>query len=277
MLKSLRQQLRSTLAGPFDRDYSELRFDDRGHGYDPFGAHRDWVEGAAAVIAPLYRWYFRVRSYGSEQIPASGPVIVASNHSGTLPFDGAMLYMDIVHHTNPPRLPRPIVDLFVPSLPVVGTTFSRLGVVAGSRGNVHRLLNRGELLLIFPEGTPGIGKPFSERYHLQTWREGHAELAIRHQAPVVPVAMIGPEEQMPQIAQIPVSLFGAPYLPIPLTLLPLPVRYHIHYGAPIPLHRDYRPEQADDPAIVHEAAQRIKDAVQCLLDHGLRQREGVFT
>ena len=83
---------------------------------------------------------------------------------------------------------------------------------------------------------------------------------------------------MPQLARIPLGKgFAVPYLPIPATLVPLPVRYHIHYGEPLPFHRDYTPEDADDPEVVKEAAARVKRAVQGLLDKGLEQREGIFT
>ena len=256
---------------------SRLKFADMGHGYDAFGAQRDWVSAAVLAARPFYDAYFRVRSTGVEHIPAGGPAILASNHSGTLPFDGAMLFCDVVRQMETPRLPRPVADLFVPMLPVVGTAFSRLGVVPGSRGNFRHLLEQGELLMVFPEGTPGIGKLFRDRYKLQTWREGHAELAIRHRAPVVPVAIIGAEEQMPQIARFDgLHPFGAPYLPVPLVLFPLPVRYHIHYGAPIHLHERYDPSDSDNPRAIKEAALEIKGVVQALIDEGLRLRKGVF-
>jgi 1-acyl-sn-glycerol-3-phosphate acyltransferase len=183
----------------------------------------------------------------------------------------------VLRQTEPPRAARPVADYFVSTLPVVSTLFARAGVVGGSRGNARALLEAGELLMIFPEGVAGIGKPFSEHYQLQRWTKGHCELAIRHGAPVVPVGIVGAEEQMPQIARIPVPKGSPlPYLPVPATLVPLPVRYHIHYGPPVPLHEEFRPDQADDPAVVSAAAARVKEAVQQLLDHGLAQREGIF-
>ncbi|MCA9554102.1 MAG: glycerol acyltransferase, partial [Myxococcales bacterium] len=92
------------------------------------------------------------------------------------------------------------------------------------------------------------------------------------------VAVVGAEEQMPQLTRIQAGakLFGAPYIPIPATLLPLPVHYHIYYGAPLNLHEDYRPEQADEPAVVREAADRVQAAVAGLITRGLEEREGVF-
>jgi len=141
---------------------------------------------------------------------------------------------------------------------------------------VRLLLERGEMLLIFPEGTVGIGKPFSERYKLQDWRVGHIEFAIRHRSPVVPVAVIGAEEQMPQIARLPIHLFGSPWLPITATPFPLPTHYHIHYGQPIVFHDRFKPSDADRPDVIDAAALEVKAAVQDLIDQGLEARKGVF-
>jgi len=256
----------------------DVALQDAGHGYDPFGANREWIGFGAGTVRFLYDHWFRVQSHGAYNVPPTGPVVLASNHSGTLPFDGAMIWMDVLENTSPPRLVRPVLDHFVPLLPIVGTYFARGGAVGGSRGNVRALLEAGEALLIFPEGVRGIGKPYRERYQLQHWTVGHAELALRHRAKVVPVAVIGAEEQMPQIARIErgAKLFGAPYLPVPATPLPLPVRYHIHYGAPISLYERYAPEEADEPEVLRTAAEEVKRAVEALIARGLEAREGVF-
>ena len=253
-----------------------LAFADAGHGFDQFGLHPDFVAMGSSLVAPLYDRYFRVVSHGAEHIPKSGPAVLAANHSGSIPVDGAMLWTDVYRQTDPPRIPRPVADYFVSTLPVISTLFARCGVVGGSRGNARALLEAGELLMIFPEGVPGIGKHFSQRYRLQEWRQGHCELAIRHGAPVVPVGIVGAEEQMPQIARVPLPFSPIPYLPITATPLPLPVRYHIWYGEPIRLDRDYRPEDADDPEKVRAAAARVKAAGQALLDRGKKERKGIF-
>jgi 1-acyl-sn-glycerol-3-phosphate acyltransferase len=257
---------------------ARLAFADAGHGYDAFGMHPDFIAFGDALVGPLYDNYFRVKSYDTHHIPASGPAILAANHSGTLPFDAMMLWTDVFRHTSPPRAPRPVADYFVSSLPFIGTLFARAGAVGGSRGNVRKLLEQGSMIMLFPEGTVGIGKPFGKRYQLQEWRPGHCEMAIRFGAPVVPVGIVGAEEQMPQIASIPLEPLGLPmpYMPIPATPIPLPVRYHILYGEPLRFDVEYRPEDADDPAIVTAAAQRVRDAVEALLHRGLRERTGVF-
>jgi 1-acyl-sn-glycerol-3-phosphate acyltransferase len=253
---------------------NQVNIADAGHGYDPFGLHRAFVALGLGIALPAYKRYFRVKSYGADKVPKKGAAVIACNHSGTVPVDGMMLWVDVVMNSG--RVPRPIADHFVPTLPWIGTLFARTGMVGGSRGNARSLLDAGEVLMIFPEGVPGIGKTFAERYQLQKWRVGHCELAIRHRAPVVPVGIVGAEEQMPQIGRINVAAFGAPYIPVPATPIPLPVRYHVHYGDPIPVHRDYTPEMADDPEVVLEAAARVKSAVQGLLDRGLEMREGIF-
>lgn len=255
-----------------------MHFHDAGHGYDAFGLHPDFVAMGCGVVRPLYERYFRVRSYGAENIPKTGRGIVAANHSGNIPIDGMMLWMDVVKQTDPPRVLRMVADHFVPSLPWIGTFFARNGVVGGSRGNARTLLEQGELIMIFPEGTPGILKPWSERYKLQDFRVGHAELAIRHAAPVIPVGIVGAEEQLPQLVLIRAlgKPFGIPGMPIPAVPVPLPVRYHIRYGEPLPFDRDYTPEQADDPVVVREAAARVKAAVAALIEQGLRERKGIF-
>lgn len=254
--------------------YARLALADAGHGYDVFGAHRAGAAFADIATGPLYEHYFRVESRGHEHIPSQGPVIVAANHSGTLPFDAMMIYADLLRRTDPPRLPRAIADTFVAALPWISVLFARGGAVAGARRNVEHLLQRGELVLIFPEGVPGISKPFRERYKLQRWRGGHAELAIRYGATVVPAALVGAEEQMPQIGRLPISVFGAPFLPIPATPVPLPVRYHLRYGAPIRF--EDPPETSDDPEVIQRAADRVRDAVQDLLRQGLAERRGIF-
>jgi 1-acyl-sn-glycerol-3-phosphate acyltransferase len=241
------------------------------HGYDVFGREQAFVHRALRWLQPLYRHYFRVVSHGSEHVPRFGPAILVPNHGGTLPVDALMLWMDVTLRTG--RTLRPIMDRFIPLLPIASTAFARGGAVTGTRTNVRHLLECGELIAIFPEGTTGPAKPFRERYRLQDWRVGHAELAIRHRAPVVPIAIVGAEEAWPVLARLRrLRVFGAPYLPIPAAPLPLPMRIEIHYGRPLALHPGLPPQAADDPAIVHGASRQTRAAVIDLLDRALAKR-----
>ena len=275
LLRTLTQQLT-----PRDqrKRADEIVLADAGYGYDVFGMHRGWIALGMGLMRGMYDSWFRVVSQGHEHIPTTGAAIIAANHSGTLPFDAAMLWADIARKTEPPRVARSVADHFVPNLPVLGTLFARTGAVGGSRANLERLLSGGALISVFPEGTPGIGKHFRDRYKLQPWRVGHAELALRFRAPVIPTAIVGAEEQMPQIARIPVGsrLFGAPYLPITLTPFPLPVRYHIRYGKPVLLHEHVDVRRAAEPSILRAAAHIIAERVDAMLQTMLSERQGVF-
>ncbi len=251
-----------------------VEIDDRGHGIDAFGASREGVAMALVVTRFLYERYFRVSSYGVDQVPASGPVVLAANHSGMLPLDAMMISHDLIRRRG--RVPRVVMDHFVPDLPFVASVFTGGGGIGGSRGNFHAILSNGGIILVFPEGTRGIGKGWAKRYQLERFTEGHAELAIRHQAPIVPVGVVGAEEQWPQIGRIDVKAFGAPYLPIPATPLPLPTHYHLHYGAPIPVAGRFAPACAQDAEAVQTLAAEVKAAVQALVDKGRKQRPGVF-
>lgn len=256
---------------------SRLSYRSLRHGYDPFGMHPDGVALGLSITRFLYDVYFRVKSNGVDNIPAEGRAILAANHSGMVPIDALMIYTDVVRNTVPPRVPRAIMDFFVPMLPSISTLFARAGGVGGARGTMRYLLEHDELVLVFPEGVPGISKGFFKRYQLQQWRVGHVEMAIRHQAPVVPVGVVGAEESWPQIARLDkLRLFGAPHVPVPLTPLPLPAKFHIYYGAPIDLPSTYAVTDADDPEALKDAAETVKLAVKALLTRGLVERKGSF-
>lgn len=259
----------------FTRLAQQAPFHDAGHGYDVFGLHPPTLAAAVSAGTLLYDWYFRVDSRGIENVPATGGAILVANHGGVLPVDAAMLCLDVLRRTDPPRIPRAITDHFVPRLPFVSTLFARLGVVSGTRANLRALLDQGELVAIWPEGVAGPAKSFRDRYRIKEWRVGFAEFAIRHHVPVVPVAIVGAEESWPLATKLAIRVFGSPYLPVPATPVPLPAHYHIRYGEPIFLaggaHR-----AIDDPDIIANAATRVQVALERLLDDTLRARRGVF-
>jgi 1-acyl-sn-glycerol-3-phosphate acyltransferase len=264
-------------AATFQRIARQAPFCDAGHGFDAFGLHPPALARIVSLSAPLYERYFRVESNGIEHVPALGPAILVANHAGVLPVDAAMLCLDVLRRTEPPRIPRPIADRFVPRIPLVATAFARWGVVSGTRANTRYLLEHGELLAIWPEGVSGPGKRFRERYQLQRWSVGFAEHAIRHHAPVIPVAVLGAEESWPLAARLRrVRAFGAPYWPIPTVPLPLPAHYRIQYGPPMHLDRGHVPADADDPDIVSTAASRVRAALQQLVDDARNARRGLF-
>ena len=260
----------------FTRIAREAAFHDAGHGFDVFGLSPPALANIVALSAPLYERYFRVESSGIEHVPAHGAAILVANHGGTLPVDGAMLCLDVLRKSDPPRIPRAIADRFVPRLPLVSTMFARYGVVSGTTANVRYLLDHEELVAIWPEGVSGPAKRFRDRYQLQHWSPGFAEHAIRHGTPVIPVAVLGAEESWPLAGKLRTFHgFGAPYWPIPAVPLPLPAHYRIHYGTPIT--STAPPCDAEDPAVVGTFADQVRSVLQRMLDDARRARRRIFS
>ena len=224
----------------------------------------------------LYRGWFRVRSRGAEHLPAAGAAVLAGNHAGLLPFDGAMTVLDVLMHTDPPRLARAVVDRWAAGLPVVGAFLARLGQVEATPENFAALLAEGRLVLVFPEGMDGMRKPVTQRYRVQRFHTGFVAQALRARAPIVPVAIAGSDDQAPILLDVkPLArLLRLPVAPVtptfpwlgPLGLLPYPVRYRIAYGEPFHFHERFGPEGAEDPRLVRSLADQVRRSVQRLLD-----------
>jgi 1-acyl-sn-glycerol-3-phosphate acyltransferase len=258
--------------------------DDCGHGTDAFGAAPDGFGMAYAIAYWMHRHYFRVVSAGHDHLPRRGPGVVVGNHSGVLPFDATMLAADVFRYTEPPRLLRYMVDYFAYRLPWLGTAFRSLGQIPGTRRNFDGLIEEGHLIGIFPEGASALGKTSDRRYELFPFSHGHVELAARHGAPVIPFGLVGAEEQQTMIADIkPLArALRLPYIPItttfpwfgPLGLLPKPVRYYLHYGAPI----EIDPDVLKSVELRGREVDRVRDAVGEQIRIGLdvrrRDREG---
>ncbi|HBZ70068.1 MAG TPA: glycerol acyltransferase [Deltaproteobacteria bacterium] len=244
--------------------------------YDRFGFSPGALRAAFPLFFALYRFYFRVKSEGHENIPAEGPAILAANHGGLLPFDGAMGIVDILLHTDPPRLARAIVDRWAGRLPWVNVFYARVGQVIGTRENFSDLLEDGQLVFVFPEGVEGIRKLVTQRYRLQRFHVGFVEQSLRAGAPIIPMAVLGSDDQAPILFDLkPVARrLGLPVLPItptfpwfgPLGLLPYPVRYRIVYGEPLRFHERFGPEGAEDPRLIRYLANQVRRSVQSLVD-----------
>ena len=277
--KNMQKMADRFLSDELKTKLEDVHFQDAGHGYDAFGLHPSAIQMGIGVFSWIYESYFRVVSVGAEKIPQTGAAILAANHSGNVPIDAMMLWNDVIRQTDPPRIGRGIADHFVTALPFIGTLFARGGMVGGSRGNVRSLLETGELLMIFPEGVPGIIKPWSKKYQLQKFRVGHAQLAILHSCPIIPVGIVGAEEQLPSFysSKRLGKMFGIEAVPIPVTPVPLPVRYRIYYGDPINVQDRYSPSDSDNPEILKQVATEVRDAVHQLIQRGLKERKGVFS
>ncbi|HVU05456.1 MAG TPA: lysophospholipid acyltransferase family protein [Polyangiaceae bacterium] len=253
------------------------RYDDMGG--DPFGLDLDFTKYPAMVGAALHRLYFRTTVHGIENVP-EGRALLISNHSGQLPIDGMMIAMTMLMDAEPPRVVRSMVEKWVQTLPFVSMLFNRTGQVVGVPENCARLLEQEELILAFPEGTRGISKPFTRRYQLEEFGLGFMRLAIEARAPIVPVAVIGAEEQFINVGNMEwlAKALGVPVLPVvpqflvPGGMMPLPTKYHIYFGEP--LHFDGDPD--DDDAVMEEKVWLVRQTIQSMINRGLKERKSLF-
>ena len=248
-------------------------------GTDPFGLDPKWTKWALSATAFLHRKYFRSDVHGAEHVP-SGRVLLVANHSGQIPVDGALIGAALFMDVEPPRFTRAMVEKWTQTLPFVSLLFARVGQVVGVPENAVRLLEQGESLLVFPEGARGISKTFDKRYQLSEFGLGFMRLAIETGTPIVPVAVIGGEEQYISVAnsEALARLFRTPAFPIipqlaiPGGQLPLPTKYRLYFGEPMRFDGD--PD--DDDAVIEEKVWVVKATIQSMLNRGLKERKHVF-
>jgi 1-acyl-sn-glycerol-3-phosphate acyltransferase len=251
------------------------------YGYDSYGLSPDFLRRSLLPGALLYKYWFRCQTRHIERLP-SGRMLLIANHAGQLPFDGAMLSSALLMEAEPPRIARGMAEYFVSRLPWVGTAAARGGAMVGTPANCVHMLENQECVMVFPEGVRGISKPFSKRYQLQRFGLGFMRLALQTETPIVPVGIVGSEEQAPGLATLDGlgKMLGTPPVPItatfpwlgPLGLVPLPAKYHIHFGEPMTFEGD--PNEED--ATIERKVEQVKAAISALLEEGLKERTGVF-
>lgn len=275
-LRSAMEKWTVQLGGPeMEARLARLVAPQNEYGVDPFGLDLDFTKAAVAPALWVYKNWFRVQTHGIEKVPA-GKVLLVSNHSGQLPLDAAMIVVSMIAEAEPPRICRAMVEKWAPTLPFIAPFFARIGQVVGTPENARRLLLSGETLVIFPEGTRGLNKTFEKRYQLQEFGLGFMRLALETGTPIVPVAVIGAEEQAPALFDFKAGAkaLGFPALPITPTLLPvpLPVKYHLHFGEPM----RFVGNPDDEDSELERRVREVKTRIQTMMDRGLVERGGLF-
>ncbi|MFE5947541.1 lysophospholipid acyltransferase family protein [Streptomyces sp. NPDC056480] len=254
---------------------------------DEFGYDEELTDQVLmSLLRPLYEKYFRVEVKGVENIPAEGGALIVANHSGTLPLDGLMMQVAVHDHHPAGRHLRLLAADLVFVLPVVNELARKAGHTLACAEDAERLLRSGEIVGVMPEGFKGIGKPFGERYKLQRFgRGGFVSTALRAGVPIVPCSIVGAEEIYPMVgnAKTLARVLGFPYFPLtptfpwlgPLGALPLPTKWTIQFGEPIPTD-SYAPEAAEDPMLMFNLTDQVREQIQHTLYKLLVQRRSVF-
>jgi 1-acyl-sn-glycerol-3-phosphate acyltransferase len=254
---------------------------------DDFGFDSDLTDSLILpALRPIYEKYFRIEARGMENVPATGGALIVANHSGTVPVDSAMTTVALHDHHPAKRHLRMLAADLVFTLPVVAPAARKSGATLACNEDAERLMKSGELVGVWPEGFKGIGKPYRERYKLQRFgRGGFVSAALRAGVPIIPCSIVGAEEIYPLVGNIPTlaRALGLPYIPItpffpllgPLGLLPLPSKWIIEFGEPIETDK-IGPEGADDPMLVFNLTDQVRETIQQTLYKLLLARRSVF-
>ena len=251
------------------------------YGYDPWGYNPEVLKRFLLPAAYLYRYWFRCKVRGVENVPA-GRAMVIGNHAGQVALDGLMVSVALVLEADPPRLTRAMGEYWLGTLPFLSVLLDRTGSSVGTPQTCADMLRRDELVMAFPEGIRGMNKLYADAYQLQEFGLGFMRLALETDTPIIPVAVIGSEEQAPSIANLQGlgRMFGMPAFPItltwpwlgPLGMVPLPVRYHIEFGAPL----HFRGDANDEDEVIEEKVLEVKSTIQQMLRKGLAERRSIF-
>ncbi|HEX6346719.1 lysophospholipid acyltransferase family protein [Umezawaea sp.] len=254
---------------------------------DEFGFDPDLTDNIIMPpLKPLYEKWFRVETTGIHNIPAEGGALLVANHSGTLPLDATMTAFAVAKEHPANRHLRMLGADLVFKTPLLGALARKSGQTLACNPDAERLLSSGEVVGVWPEGFKGIGKPFKDRYKLQRFgRGGFVSAALNTGVPIIPVSIVGAEEIYPMIGDVKAlaRLFGFPYFPItptfpllgPLGAIPLPSKWYIEFGAPIATD-NFGENAAEDPMLVFNLTDQVRETIQQTLYKLLTQRRNVF-
>jgi len=268
--------------------YRQQQLARRGPNYtvDEFGFDPEWTEALLPLFGVLYREYWRIETTGIENVPATGRAMLVANHAGVLPWDGTMIKTAVFMAHPQPRHVRALVASLFMGMPILSWFLRRTGQTVGHPDDTKRLLERDQLVLVFPEGVRGTGKHYEDRYKLRRFgRGGFISTAIRASAPIIPVSVVGAEEIYPMIGDLSgvAKLFGLPYFPVtpfwpwlgPLGLIPLPSKWRIQFHPAIHVEEN-PPDSADDQNLVMALSDQVRDTIQQGVYDNLKLRRGVF-
>ncbi|MBE0487214.1 lysophospholipid acyltransferase family protein [Marinobacter sp.] len=241
-------------------------------GYDPWGYNNDAIKYGLSVTRQVYERYFRVQADGVDNVPAEGPVLIIANHSGQLPLDGLLVGYALASRQEKPRIPRAMIERFFPTVPWLGNLLNEMGAVLGDPVNCAKMLENDEAVIVFPEGVRGSGKLYRDRYQLKRFGNGFMHLAMKYNATIVPVGVVGCEETIPAIANIKplANALGVPYVPVALPFI-FPAKVHLNFGPPMHFDNTEIPED-----IVSERVEAVKAEISRLIDKGLSERKRLF-
>lgn len=238
-------------------------------GYDRWGFNTETTLLGLGAAKKVYDHFYQTQAFGLENVPPQGRALIIANHSGYLPMDAVLIGVALATNPHGPRLPRAMMERFLPTVPYLGNLLNAVGAVVGEVQNCVDMLREEEAIMVFPEGVRGTGKGYRKRYQLQRFGNGFLHLAIETNTPIIPVGVVGCEESFPMIGNIaPLArLLDIPYVPVALPV-PLPAKVTLHFGKPL---RFTGPIDNEQAIACHVGS--VKTAINGLIAEGLALRE----
>ena len=275
-----------TRANTYQRWISSLMMRTRSEMVDEFGLDPVYSDRWRPLFEFLYRQYWRVETAGMENVPDQGRALLVSNHSGALPYDGAMIMYAVRYDHPAHRDVRPLIEDLIFHFPYLGVFLNRIGCVRACQNNAERLLQQDRVAAVFPEGIKGTSKLYRHRYQLQRFgRGGFIKLAFKTRTPIIPTSVVGAEEIHPMLTKVTwlAKYLGIPFIPItptfpwlgPLGAMPFPSKWRIRFGQPIDLCAKYGADAYKDRILVNKLTEQVRSTIQAMVDECLSTRRSV--
>ena len=252
--------------------------------HDDFGMDRDYIQSCGRrQLGFMDKLYWRLETDGLEHFPKSGGGVLVGPHRGFMPFDGVMMVHALFKHTG--RIPRFLIHPALVKFPHLATFLTRLGGIIACQENADYVLERQEVVGVFPEGIRGAFRMYEggATYRLGKFRDDYVKIAVRHGVPIIPFVTIGPAETFPILAKIQWQWWKRhthwPFFPItatwPLVPIPLPTKWAIRLLDPIPTDQ-YTPAAANERTVVRDLNNQVRNALQSTIDELRSRRKSVF-
>ncbi len=254
-----------------------------GREFDDFGMDKNYVAAFSRTLFNfLRRYYWRVEVDGLERVPREGRAILVGIHRGVMPWDGAMVLDLLAQRFG--RFPRFLMHPGLIKFPFIFNLMTKLGGIIACQENADHILERDEMLGIFPEGVSGPFRLYRDAYRLGKFRNDFVKIALRHRAPIVPFVIVGSAETFPVMAKIKWGWWKRhsqwPFIPLtptfPFLPLPLPSKWHMQFLAPLQIGSQYPPEAVDDPTIVRAISQEVRGRMEETMEKILSRRKSIF-
>jgi len=253
-------------------------------GFDDFGMDKAYIAAYSRTLFRfLHDYYWRIEVKGLGNVPSHGRALLDGIHRGLMPWDGVMALHLLTKTIS--RYPRFLIHPTLLRFPFLFNFMTKLGGIVACQENADYVLQREEMLGIFPEGINGAFMLYRDAYRLGKFgRNDFVKMALRNRAPIVPFVTVGSAEIFPILKKLDWRWWKRhtewPCFPLtptfPFLPVPLPSKWHTQFLATIHVENKYPPEAADDPKIVRAISDEVRAVMEEATNKMLSRRKSIF-